>query len=119
MTAFLQFEPGGALALAAGLPQALSPALATFTRRDSEGRLAKPPPPAQGGGMGPPDAPSRPPGHATAAGSGAGSGGIGSAYWCAMLAGVLALSCRRLRRHRVRPVLPGPVGVAFLLQRPG
>jgi len=118
MPAFPQFDPRGTLALTAGLPQPLSPPLATLTRRDNGRRLANPTAPAQGGGT-EPDAPSGPPGHATAAGSGASFGGIGAGHWCAILAAVLALSCRRLRRHRVRPVLPGPVGVAFLLQRPG
>jgi hypothetical protein len=118
MTAFPQFDPRDALVLTLGLPHPLSPALTTFTRRDGARRLAKATAPAQGGGM-EPDAPPGPPGHATAAGSGAGSSGIGSAYWCAILAGVLTLSCSRLRRVHVRPVLPGPVGVAFLLQRPG
>ena len=56
LTAFPQFDPRGTLALTAGLPQPLSRALATFTRRASERRSAKPTAPAQGGGMGP-DAP--------------------------------------------------------------
>jgi hypothetical protein len=117
-TAIPQFDPVGTLALTAGSPESVAPALTTFTRRGSERRLAKPTAPAQGGGMGP-DAPTGPPGHATAAVSGAAFGGSGAAHGCAILAGVLALSCWRLRRHRVRSVLPGPVGVVFLLQRPG
>ncbi len=114
-----QVDPArGMDALTWGSVRPVAQAPATLTRRSTARHLSKATAPAQGGGMGP-DAPPGPPGHATAAASAAAFGGIGSAYWCAILAGVLALSCRRLRRHRARLVLPGPVGVPFLLQRPG
>jgi hypothetical protein len=66
-----------------------------------------------------PDMPSGPPGNAAAAGSAGGFGGTSPGQWFAILGGLLAFGIQWLRRHRVRSVLPGPVGVAFLLQRPG
>jgi hypothetical protein len=95
-----------------------SAALAIQTRAGTARHAAEPSPLAQGGGMAP-DAPSGPPGNAAVAGNAGGFGGTSSGQWCAILAGLLAFSCQRLRRHRVRSVLPGPIGVAFLLQRPG
>jgi hypothetical protein len=97
-----------------------SAAVAAWTRPDTAHahHALKPGSPAPGGDMGP-DTPSGPPGNATAGGSAGGFGGTSSGQWCAILAGLLAFGCQRLRRHRVRSFLPGPVGVAFLLQRPG
>jgi hypothetical protein len=70
-----------------------------------------------GGGKGP--APSGPPGSAVSGAGGAAPGGLSSALWCDVIVVLLALACRELWRHRLRPALTGPEGFTFLLQRPG
>jgi hypothetical protein len=78
----------------------------------------KPTPAGTGGGAAPP-APSSPSPNAAGTGAGAASAGLSSGLWCVLFVVLLALVGRELRRHRVRPVLAGPVGVVSLLQRPG
>jgi hypothetical protein len=80
--------------------------------------VAKPPPTGKAGGTGP-AAPSGPSPNAAGTGAGAGAGGLSSGPWCDLCLLLLALIGLELRRHRVRPVLAGPVGVVFPLQRPG
>jgi hypothetical protein len=80
--------------------------------------ISKPTPAGKGGGTWP-DAPSGPSPNAAGTGGGAAPGGLSSALWCDLFLVLLALVGRELRRHRVRPVLAGPVGVVSLLQRPG
>jgi len=84
------------------------------TKRATAHHAAKP----RGDGMGP-DPPSEPPGNATAAGIAAAFANSSSGYCCAVLAGFFVLSLLLHRRHRVRPLPLGPVGVSSLLQRPG
>jgi hypothetical protein len=94
-----------------------SPRLAARTHPTPRREVARRSSPAQDNAAGP-DAPPGPPGHLTAAGNGSAPGGT-SGQCCVVLAAFLALSYQRLCRHRVRPVLQGPGGVALLLQRPG
>jgi hypothetical protein len=49
----------------------------------------------------------------------AASGGLSSGLWCDLFLILLAPIGQELRRHRVRPVLAGSVGVVSPLQRPG
>jgi hypothetical protein len=62
-----------------------------------------------------------PPGRGAVAGAGAGSGvAAGSGAVAAILvAGLLLVYLQPLRRFRLMPVMPGPVGFASLQQRPG
>jgi hypothetical protein len=78
----------------------------------------KPTPAGKGGGATPPG-PSSPSPNAAGTGAGAASAGLSSGLWCVLFVVLLALVGQELRRHRVRPVLAGPVGVVSLLQRPG
>ena len=95
-----------------------STALLARTRRGAERHAPKPSPSGPGGDTGP-AAPLGPPGSVAVAGGGGAPGGASSALWCVILVGLLVYSAQELRRHRVRPVLSGPVGVVSLLQRPG
>jgi hypothetical protein len=80
--------------------------------------VAKPTPAGKAGGT-PPTAPSGPSPNAAGTGAGTGAGGLSSAPWCDLCLVLLALLGLELRRHRARPILAGPVGVVFPLQRPG
>jgi hypothetical protein len=116
---FGQWEPAGAPhALWLRRLHRVSAPLAARTRPGSPRDPAKESSPAQDNATGL-DAPSGPPGHATAGSNGAALGGISSGHWCAILAGVVAFSYQRSYRRRLRPVLQGPGGVGLLLQRPG
>jgi hypothetical protein len=91
---------------------------ATRTVVAARHRTPKPTPAGKGGGA-VPSAPSSPSPNAAGTGAGAGSAGLSSGLWCVLFVVLLALVGQELRRHRVRPVLAGPVGVVSLLQRPG
>ena len=61
-----------------------------------------------------------PPGRGAVAGAGSGpSAAAGSSVAAALLLGGLLLFSQPLRRFRLMPVMPGPVGFASLQQRPG
>jgi hypothetical protein len=92
--------------------------IAARTRPDAGHRVPKADPAGKGGGGGP-DAPSAPPGSAASGVGGAAPGGLSSGVWCDIFIVLLAFTGQALRRHRVRPVLSGPIGVVSLLQRPG
>jgi hypothetical protein len=91
-----------------------APRTAVAAHRDTP----KPTPTGNGGGAAPP-APSSPSPNAAGTGAGAASAGLSSGLWCVLFVVLLALVGRELRRHRLRPVLAGPVGVVSLPQRPG
>jgi hypothetical protein len=82
-------------------------------------RHAPKPTPAGKGGGAVPSAPSGPSPNAAGTAAGGAAAGLSSGLWCVLFVVLLALVGRELRRHRVRPVLAGPVGVVSLLQRPG
>jgi len=61
-----------------------------------------------------------PPGRGAVAGAGSGlSAAAGSTVAAAILLAALLLFSQPLRRFRLMPVMPGPVGFASLQQRPG
>jgi hypothetical protein len=92
--------------------------LAARLKRSSGGEPAEPRPAGHGGGSAP-RSPSRPPGSASAGSAGTSAAGSSSGLGCAVLVGLLAFGSHKLRRHRVRPAMAGPVGVVSLLQQPG
>jgi hypothetical protein len=106
--------------LDAATPSQLGPGLAALATptRPATGRHA-PDPSSPAHDVGGPGAPSAPPGSAIAGSAASAGSGLSSAEWCAILVCLVALSCNRLRRHRVRRAPPQPLGVTFLLQRPG
>jgi hypothetical protein len=117
-TALLAFDL--APRLDAATPSWLDPglaALAPATRRGTGRHTAIPSSRAHGAAE--PGAPSAPPGSAIAAGAASAFAGVTAVEWCAILFYLVALGCNPLRRHRVRRAPPGPLGVTFLLQRPG
>jgi hypothetical protein len=86
---------------------------------ETVGRHAPKPTPAGKGGGGAPSAPTGPSPNAAGTGAAGAAAGLSSGLWCDLFVVLLALVGRELRRHRLRPVLAGPVGVVSLLQRPG
>jgi hypothetical protein len=94
-------------------------ALVARINRSAADHTDKPSPAAGHGSAPTPRAPSGPPGSATAGSSAAAASGASSGLSCAILVGLITLAYRELRRHLLRPVLAGPIGVVDLLQRPG
>ena len=75
--------------------------------------------PHGGGGL-PEPTPFGPPGRGAVGGaSGAPGATAGSAVTCAILVGILLLTCPPLRRFRLLPVAAAPAGFPLLQQRPG